>query len=155
VGEIREGRKFSLEEAIGRLAGPGMMKGISPATRKQQAEAAIATFLERHLMTPAGALSAVLLRHVKESDLLLSNLDHPFAALTACTRRILSNEHLLSEFVRECDVEWGRVYGERPYFEQAGCPPHQEDPYTIDSVRTLLSELVEKSVLLGGGASTG
>ena len=28
--EIRANRKFSVSEAIGRLAGPGMMKGISP-----------------------------------------------------------------------------------------------------------------------------
>jgi len=31
--EIRQGRKFSLEEAIGRLAGPGAMKGESPIAR--------------------------------------------------------------------------------------------------------------------------
>ena len=36
--EIREGRKFTLEEAIGRLAGPGAMKGESPVARMQQAE---------------------------------------------------------------------------------------------------------------------
>ena len=36
--EIREGRKFTLEEAIARMAGPGAMKGESPITRKQQAE---------------------------------------------------------------------------------------------------------------------
>ena len=28
--EIRKGRKFTLAEAIGRLAGPGAMKGESP-----------------------------------------------------------------------------------------------------------------------------
>ncbi len=36
--EIRKGRKFTLEEAIGRLAGPGAMKGESPVARMQQAE---------------------------------------------------------------------------------------------------------------------
>ena len=30
--EIRLGRKFTMEEAIGRMAGPGAMKGISPVT---------------------------------------------------------------------------------------------------------------------------
>ena len=36
--EIRNSRKFTLEEAIGRMAGPGAMKGESPIARKQQAE---------------------------------------------------------------------------------------------------------------------
>ena len=35
--EIRKGRKFTLAEAIGRLAGPGAMKGESPIARMQQA----------------------------------------------------------------------------------------------------------------------
>src|SRR5262245_36088451 len=81
--EILKERKFSLAEAIGRLAGPGMMKGTSPATRKQQAEATLESFLERHLNSPAGALSAVLLRQVKESELLLNNLDQPLVVLAS------------------------------------------------------------------------
>src|SRR4029453_11228585 len=128
--EIREGRKFSLAEAIGRLAGPGMMKGVSPATRKQQAEAEIESYLDRHLMSPAGAMSVVLLRRVKESEILLNNLDQPLVVLASCVQQILDSEHLLREFVRRPDVEWGRVYGERPFFQKEGCPPDQEDPYT-------------------------
>jgi len=142
--EIREGRKFSLEEAIGRLAGPDMMKGVSPATRKQQSEAEIETYLDRHLMSPAGAMSVVLLRRVKQSELLLNNLDQPLVVLAACVQQILDSEYLLQEIVRESDVEWGRVYGERPFFEKEGCAPHQEDPYTIESVRLALSQLLEK-----------
>ena len=142
--EIRDGRKFTLEEAIGRLAGPGMMKGVSPATRKQQSEAEIETYLDRHLMSPAGAMSIVLLRRVKESELLLNNLDQPLIVLAACVQQILDSEYLLQEIVRESDVEWGRVYGERPFFEKAGSSPHQDDPYTIDSVRQALSQLLEK-----------
>src|SRR5262245_59363992 len=99
--EIREGRKFSLAEAIGRLAGPGMMEGISPATRKQQAEAEIETFLDRHLNTPAGALSVILLRQVKESELLLNNLDQPLVVLASYVQRVLDSDYLLRELVRE------------------------------------------------------
>lgn len=33
--EIRAGRKFTLSEAIGRMAGPGAMKGVSPISRKK------------------------------------------------------------------------------------------------------------------------
>jgi hypothetical protein len=32
--EIRKGRKFTLEEAIGRRAGPGAMKGVSPVLQR-------------------------------------------------------------------------------------------------------------------------
>ena len=140
--EIREERKFNLAEAIGRLAGPGAMKGVSPATRKQQAVAELASFLERRLASPAGALTAVLLRQVKESDLLLSNLDAPLVVLASFLERILASEYLLQELVREADVEWGRAYGERPYFQKEGCAPHQDDPYTTASVQAALSQLL-------------
>ncbi len=66
--EIQSERKFSLSEAIGRLAGAGMMKGVSPVTRKQQAEAEIQEYLGRHLADTAGALPGVLLRQVGESN---------------------------------------------------------------------------------------
>jgi len=142
--EIREGRKFSLAEAIGRLAGPGMMKGVSPATYAQQAEAAIETYLDRNLRTAGGALSVVLLRQVKQSDLLLANLEQPLVVLAACIQRVLDSDYRLQEFVREADVEWGRVYGERPFFEKEGSQPHNDDPYTTASVRSCLTQLIDK-----------
>jgi hypothetical protein len=142
--DIREGRKFSLAEAIGRLAGPGMMKGVSPATQKQQADAAIESFLDRHLNCPAGALSVVLLRQVKESEILLTNVAQPLVALAMYVQRILDSEYLLQEFARQSDFEWGRIYGERPYLEKEGCSPHPDDPYTIVSVRAILAPLAEK-----------
>ena len=142
--EIHAERKFSLAEAIGRLAGPGMMKGASPVTRKQQAEAEIQEYLGRHLADTAGALPGVLLRQVGESDLLLDNLDLPLVVLAGHVRSVLGSEYLLKELVREADVEWGRAFGERPHFEQEGRPPHSDDPYTAESVRIALSQLVEK-----------
>lgn len=142
--EIREGRKFTLAEAIGRLAGPGAMKGVSPATGMQQAQAVIESTLNRHVSSPAGALPAVLLRQVKECDLLLNNFDQPLVALAAYAQRVLDSDYLLQELVRACDCEWGRVYGERPYFEKPGSAPHEDDPYTLESVRASLSQLLEK-----------
>jgi broad specificity phosphatase PhoE len=140
--EIREGRKFSLADAIGRLAGPGTMKGASPVTRAQQAEAELQRFLERHLDSPAGAMSAVLLRQLRASELLLNNLDQPLVVLAAVIQRVLGSEYLVRELVRECDQEWGRVYGERPHFDREGRPPTPDDPYTVESVRrTLLQAL--------------
>ena len=49
--EIRNARKFTLEEAIGRMAGPGAMKGESPIARKRQAELEIESWLK---MPPGG-----------------------------------------------------------------------------------------------------
>src|SRR5262249_36110758 len=73
--EIRAERKFSLSEDVGRMAGPGMMKGVSPVTRKEQAAAEIQEYLSRHLADAGGVLSGVLLCRVAESDLLLGALD--------------------------------------------------------------------------------
>ena len=47
--EIRTNRKFSLTDAIGRLAGGGFMKGGSPVSRKRQAELEIEEYLRRQM----------------------------------------------------------------------------------------------------------
>jgi hypothetical protein len=141
--EIREGRKFSLAEAIGRLAGPGMMKGVSPATGKQQAAAQIESYLNRHLQDGAGVLSVVLLSQFTESEHLLNHLDQPLVALASYVQSVLGSEYRLQELARSADVEWGRTFGERPYFEKEGRPPHPDDPYTAESVRATLSRLSE------------
>ena len=47
--EIRAGRKFTLGEAIGRMAGSGALKGVSAIRRKKQAQTAIEEFLSHHL----------------------------------------------------------------------------------------------------------
>src|SRR5262245_35566541 len=106
--EIRADRKFSLGEAIGRMAGPGMMKGVSPVSPKQQAEAAIEDFLHRNLTDAGGVLGGVLLRRVGQSDLLLGDYDHPLAVLTNYVRQVLGSDYLLRDLVREADAEWGR-----------------------------------------------
>jgi len=140
--EIRAQRKFTLSEAIGRLAGPGAMKGVSPVTRQDQAVAAIEEYLNRHVADSAGVLAGIVLRRVKSSELLLGDFDHPLDVLGGYVRRVLDSEYDLRELVREADVEWGRVFGERPYFECEGRPPAAEDPYTLVSVRTSLTQLV-------------
>ena len=139
--QIRADRKFTLSEAIGRLAGPGAMKGVSPVDRKQQAVAEIQEYISRHLADAAGALSGVLLRNVQESELLLKGFDQPLAVLDGYVRLVLGSEYALKELVREADVEWGRVFGERPRFDQEGRPPAPDDPYTLESVRTALTQL--------------
>ena len=145
--EIRKGRKFTLEEAIGRLAGPGAMKGESPVARMQQAEIEIGSWLRSHLADAGGALQVVLHRDVKGSELLLNNFDRPLVVLASYCQQVLDSDYLLEELVRDADVEWGRVMGERPYFEKEGSPHHPDDPYTVESVRNALSGLLKQLAL--------
>jgi hypothetical protein len=140
--EIRQERKFSLSEAIGRLAGPGMMKGVSPVSPHEQAQGVIREYLECHLTDSAGVLRGVLARQVNQSEVLLSKPGEPLAALATYVGHVLDSEFLLKELVREADVEWGRVFGERPHFEKPGRPPDPDDPYTHASVRAALTELL-------------
>jgi hypothetical protein len=146
--EIRRTRKFSLNEAIGQIAGGDFMKGGTPVSRTQQAELEIEDYLRRHLDDSGGVLRRVLLRHLGES-LIASDYTEPLAALAKYIPRLLASDHLLEEFVREADVEWGRVYDERPHFEAAGRPPHPHDPYTIASVRLSLARLCERLASAG------
>ena len=149
--EIRRGRKFSLNDAIGQMAGQGMMKGGSPVSPVQQAEFEIEFYLREHLSDASGVLPLVVHRHVKLSDRLLRDATKPLSVLAAYLRQVLESPDLLRDLVREADVEWGRRLGERPHFEKDGQPPHPEDPYTLESVRTDLARLLE--TLSAGGHS--
>ncbi len=140
--EIREGRKFTLEEAVGRMVGAGGMKGESPVARLQQAQIEIGSWLRTHMPDAGGALEIVLHRHVKRSEILLKNFDQPLAALATCCKQILDSDYLLQELVRDSDVQWGRLMDERPYFEKEGTPASPDDPYTVASVRKSLSDLL-------------
>jgi len=75
---------------------------------------------------------------------MVNNYEQPLFVLAACCQRVLDSDYLLKELVREADVEWGQVLGERPYFEQEGVPPHPDDPYTFESVRKTLVGLIEQ-----------
>jgi hypothetical protein len=142
--EIREGRKFSPKEALARLAGPGAMKGASPVSRVQQAEIEIGCWLRSQLTDAAGALQVVLHRHLKGSELLLNNLDQPLVALAGYCQHVLASDYLVKELVREADVEWGQRMDERPYFEKEGSPQQPGDPYTVESIRRALGEVVRQ-----------
>ena len=142
--EVLKGRRFTLGEAIGRMAGSGALKGESPVTRKDQAKAEIGNYVRTHLVDAGGALGPVLLRHVGASDLLLGEYEQPLALLTSYIQRVLASDYMLRELVRETDMEWGRMHDERPYFEREGRPPHPDDPYTLESVRNKLVQLAAK-----------
>ncbi len=153
--EIRQGRKFTAQEAMGRMIGPGAMKGGSAISQVQEAEIAIGVWLRNNLRDPAGALQALLHRQLEGSMLLLDNLDRPLIALAGYCQRVLASDHRLEELVRQADVEWGRRMGERPYFNREGVPPHPDDPYTNDSVRAALDEVVTKISQATGGEAHG
>ena len=142
--EIRKGRKFTLAEALGRMAGPGAMKGVSPVARKEQAAVEIENWLRHFMSAGNGELQVVLLRRVKESELLLKGFDQPLVVLAAFCQKVLDSDYLLKELVRDADVEWGRVQSERPYFDKEGSAPRPDDPYTFDSVRKTLAGLIEQ-----------
>jgi len=147
--KIRSERKFSLAEAIGRLGGSGLLKGTSPIPQKRQSELKIEQYLERHLTDSEGALEVVLLRQVRESDIFLEmNFSNPLAAIASYLVRVLDSEARLQSFVRTVDAEWGRMYLERPHFQQEGLQqegqsPDEDDPYTFASVRKKLERLLD------------
>lgn len=136
--EIREARKFSMEEAMARMAGPGAMSGASPVSEVQQAETEIGTWLRGHLADGSGALKIVVHRHLRGSKALLDNLDQPLEAVAAYCQRVLASDELLRELVREADVEWGRAMDERPLLDRENSPSHPDDPYTAESVKAAL-----------------
>ena len=142
--EIRANRKFSPSEVIARMAGSGMMKGASPVSRGRQAELVIEEFLRRHLMDAGGVLGRVVSRGVSKSARLSGKPDQPLTILADYVRQVLRSDSLLRELVREADVEWGREFGERPYFQREGREPHPDDPYTMESVRVALLTALDK-----------
>jgi hypothetical protein len=149
--EIRQGRKFTAQQAMGRMIGPGAMKGGSAVPRVQEAETGIGTWLRSNLTDSTGALQVVLHRQLKGSELLLNNLDQPLLALADYCQQVLASDYHLQELVREADVEWGRRMDERPHFNREGSPPHPDDPYTNDSVRRALGEVLTKISEATGG----
>ena len=143
--EIRRGRTFSLNEAIGQAGGSDMLKGASPVPPIAQTEAAIANYLAAHLDDTGGVLAQVMVRRVRASELLIKHFDQPAVVLAGYVRQLLDSEPLLRDLVREADVEWARTIGDRPHFEQDGRPAHPDDPYTLASVRSALTQLLEKA----------
>ena len=99
---------------------------------------------EINLSDSTGALHVLLYRQIIGSELLLNNLDQPLLALAGYCEQVLASDYHLKELVREADVEWGRRMDERPYFNRDGSQPHPDDPYTNDSVRTALQEVLTK-----------
>ena len=73
-----------------------------------------------------------------------NNFEEPLLVLASYCQKVLDSDYFLEELVRDCDVEWGRVMGERPFFEKEGSLRHPDDPYSRESVRSALSEILKR-----------
>ena len=141
--DILDSRPFSIAEAIGREGGT-FLKGESTVPKLVQVITAINTFIDRNLIDPEAALQAILHQWVKGDPRVSQYKATPLYALEKILQSIIDNPHLLYELVRQVDIKWGQMYGERPYFQQPGQPPHPNDVYTHESVRQDLLDLQTK-----------
>ncbi|MEO1340699.1 MAG: hypothetical protein AAFV28_06035 [Cyanobacteria bacterium J06635_13] len=138
--DIVEGRPYSLAEAIGREGGT-FLKGESTVPKLVQVITQINTFIDRNLKDPPAALQAILHQWVKGDPRVSHYKETPLVALAEILQTILDNPNLLYELVRQVDIKWGQMYGERPHFQQPGEPPHPDDEYTHESVRQNILDL--------------
>lgn len=141
--DIINSRPYSLAEAIGREGGT-FLKGESTVPKLVQVITAINTFINRHLIDPDAALQATLHQWVEGDSRVSKYKKIPLQALSEILQSIIDRPHLLYELVHQVDIKWGQMYGERPYFQQPGQPPHPHDVYTHESVRQNLLDLQEK-----------
>ena len=141
--DILSGRTFSLADAIGREGG-GFLKGESTIPKLVQAKTEVIVFIRNHLLDSSGALQAVLQEMVQADDARISaHLNSPLIALQEAIQETLTYPERLYDLVHQVDMCWGRMYGERPYFQKPGQEPHPEDEYTHESVQASLTQLLE------------
>ena len=137
------GRKFSLAEAIAREGG-SFLKGESLVPKLLQARAEINLFIDRNLTDSSGVLKAVLQALVASDEAYTSrHLQAPLNALREFLEVLIQNPGLLYELVRQVDIKWGQLVGERPHFQRPGQAPHPEDEYTHESVRQQIVTLFD------------
>ena len=142
--EMLSQQKFTMEGAISR-AGAGLMKGESPISSQDQANAILTQWIDQQVSDSSGALKSVLCRQVRNDELLLGrHQNNPLSAMQEIVDKILANNFALHEFVRQIDVRWGELNQERPLFQLAGQSPDPADEYTHESVRVKLVLLLEK-----------
>ncbi|MEO0455194.1 MAG: histidine phosphatase family protein [Cyanobacteria bacterium P01_A01_bin.114] len=143
--EIRRDRTFSLAEAIGR-EGADFLKGESTIPRPLRAIAQINGFIDQHLDDAEGGLAISLKAWVKDDARIAQHLDAPLTALQKILTSMVESEPTLYEFSRQVNVQWGQLYGEQPYFQAPGQPPHAKTAYPHGSVREALTQLLESLV---------
>jgi len=138
--EILSEQRYSLASAIAREGG-NFLKGESPVPKLVQVTTEINIFIDHNLPDSSGALQAVLKRWIKSDSVVSQHLESPLTGLAKIIDKILKNQELFYEMVRQADLQWGQMYKERPYFQKPGQAPHPDDEYSHESVREKLSHL--------------
>ncbi len=148
--EIREQRKFSLAEAIGREGG-SFMKGESTIPRPLRAIAEINQFITTHLRDPTSAPSATLQAWAKDDIRVSRQLDTPLVALGQIINSMLSEPTTLCEFARQVAIAHSQFTGDEIIFPKEIHPHRQllnqpplEAAYTYTAIRSELSMLLEQ-----------
>lgn len=120
----------------------GLIEGKELVPPHLRLELALGQLLDQTLRDLDGSLNAVLRTEFKQRALYLANqLDQPEKALIKILQDLLDQTPLLQELVQKCDRHWGLQYGEKPYFEGNG-PAHPQDPYTFQSVKQSLLDVI-------------
>lgn len=140
--EIRQNRKFSLAEAIGREGG-SFMKGESAVPRPVRAANAIKQFLDSQLADPSSAFATALFNWATTDIRVSRQLDTPLVALTQILESLLNEPTTFYEFFRQTAIAHSAITGDRPHFQTPGKPPHPNADYTHRSVQTQLLELLQ------------
>ncbi len=136
------GRTFSLADLIAKEGGD-FLKGESPVPKLLQAKTKLKLWIKQNVVDSMGALKATLEDLVDENELLVSqHLDNPFVVLIEILENLLANPNRIYEFVRQVDMKWGQMYGERPHFQAIGQPPHPDDEYTHECVEKKLGKIL-------------
>lgn len=142
--EIRDRRKFSMEDAISDKM-KGMFKNASVIPKLKTVQLEIQQLIKKNIPDNFGAIHRVLMRRVKNSnDIVHKHFDKPHMALKEIIEHILERDTRLYEFVRAVDQYYGEAYGERPHFQMPGKPAHPDDNYTHESVREALTKGKDK-----------
>ena len=137
--EIRQGRKFSVAEAIGREGG-SFLRSSEAIPRPLRAIAQLNQFLDRHLHDSEGALKPTLQRWLQGDERFSQNLDLPLLVMSEVLVE-LAQPPVLYEFARQVNVHWGQIYGDRPYFQLPGQPAHSEAAYSHESIQAALNQV--------------
>ncbi|MBE9062036.1 hypothetical protein IQ256_13810 [cf. Phormidesmis sp. LEGE 11477] len=138
--EIRNERRFSLAEAIGREGG-SFMKGESAIPRPLKAANEIKQFIAAHSLDPSGTLANELSAWSIADIRLSRQLETPLVALAQIVESLLNEPVIFYEFARQVAIAQSKLTGDRPYFQQPGQPPDLDADYTHSSIRQYLLEI--------------
>lgn len=142
--EIIRNQKFSMDTAMGRN-NKDPQKSQNQARETRDLENQLRNFVKSRLKDPWGALKSMLYRQIKNSHALVAeHKEQPMHALKILLENLLNDETEFREFLRETDLEWGRIYQEHPHFQNDDEDGEPEDEYTEESVEKDLRNFLQE-----------